>query len=96
MEGPVTTDEATWIARARSGDAAAFEALLSRYERQIYAYIYRMMGGNASVVHEGGRYGSRLGFIPIGADNAARIGIVAARHSATRRTFTLHPARVRC
>ena len=47
MEGPVTTtDEATWIARARSGDAAAFEALLSRYERQIYAYIYRMMAGN--------------------------------------------------
>ncbi len=47
MEGPVTTtDEATWIARARSGDAAAFEALLNRYERQIYAYIYRMMGGN--------------------------------------------------
>jgi len=47
VEGPVsTTDEATWIARARSGDAAAFEALLSRYERQIYAYIYRMMGGN--------------------------------------------------
>ena len=47
MEGPViTTDEATWIARARSGDAAAFEALLTRYERQIYAYIYRMMGGN--------------------------------------------------
>lgn len=47
MEGPVTTtDEAAWIARARGGDAAAFEALLNRYERQIYAYIYRMMGGN--------------------------------------------------
>ena len=47
LEGPVTTtDEATWIARARSGDAAAFEALHSRYERQIYAYIYRMMNGN--------------------------------------------------
>jgi RNA polymerase sigma-70 factor (ECF subfamily) len=47
VEGPVTTtDEAAWVARARSGDAAAFEALLTRYERQIYAYIYRMMGGN--------------------------------------------------
>lgn len=47
MEGPVTTtDDAAWIARARSGDEAAFEALLNRYERQIYAYIYRMMGGN--------------------------------------------------
>jgi len=47
VEGPVTTtDETSWIARARSGDAAAFEALLNRYERQIYAYIYRMMGGN--------------------------------------------------
>ncbi len=47
MEGPVTTtDDAAWIARARSGDAAAFEGLLIRYERQIYAYIYRMMGGN--------------------------------------------------
>jgi RNA polymerase sigma-70 factor (ECF subfamily) len=47
VEGPVTTtDEAAWIARARSGDAGAFEALLNRYERQIFAYIYRMMGGN--------------------------------------------------
>ncbi len=47
MEGPVTTtDEATWIARARSGDGAAFDALYTRYERQIYAYVYRTMNGN--------------------------------------------------
>lgn len=47
MDGPVmTTDEATWIARARSGDGAAFDALYTRYERQIYAYVYRTMNGN--------------------------------------------------
>ena len=47
MEGPVTTtDEAKWIARARGGDQAAFDALYSRYERQIYAYVYRTMNGN--------------------------------------------------
>jgi len=47
VEGPVTTtDEATWIARARSGDGAAFDALYTRYERQIYAYVYRTMNGN--------------------------------------------------
>ncbi len=48
MEGPVTTaDEVAWIERLRSGDAAAFDMLFTRYERQIYAFIYRMMGGNA-------------------------------------------------
>ena len=66
MEGPVTTtDEATWIARARSGDAAAFEALLTRYERQIYAYIYRMMGGNG-----GRRGGPDAGYLPQGVSRA--------------------------
>lgn len=53
MEGPVTTtDEAKWIERAKSGDGAAFEALMLRYERQIYSYIYRMMGGNADDAQE--------------------------------------------
>ena len=46
MEGCIamTTDEAVWVERAKQGDQAAFEALLQRYERQIYSFIYRMMG----------------------------------------------------
>jgi len=40
----VAIDETNWIARARQGDAAAFEALYQRYERRIYSFIYRMMG----------------------------------------------------
>jgi RNA polymerase sigma-70 factor, ECF subfamily len=36
--------EAAWVARARDGDQAAFEAIVQRYERQIYSFIYRMMG----------------------------------------------------
>ncbi|HMA38079.1 MAG TPA: RNA polymerase sigma factor [Chloroflexia bacterium] len=37
-------DETNWIARARQGDAAAFEAIYQRYERRIYSFVYRMMG----------------------------------------------------
>ena len=37
-------DEATWVDRAKEGDQAAFEAIFQRYERQIYGFIYRMMG----------------------------------------------------
>jgi RNA polymerase sigma-70 factor (ECF subfamily) len=40
----MTTDEAVWVERAKQGDQAAFEAILQRYERQIYSFIYRMMG----------------------------------------------------
>jgi RNA polymerase sigma-70 factor (ECF subfamily) len=40
----VAIDETNWIARARQGDAAAFEAIYQRYERRIYSFIYRMMG----------------------------------------------------
>lgn len=39
-----TTDESVWIARAKSGDQEAFEAIFQLYERQIYGFIYRMMG----------------------------------------------------
>ncbi|MHB8645685.1 MAG: RNA polymerase sigma factor [Thermomicrobiales bacterium] len=42
------THEAVWVERARHGDVMAFEALLRRYERQIYGFTYRMMGGNAA------------------------------------------------
>lgn len=42
------TPEMVWVERARKGDIAAFETLLRRYERQIYAFTYRMMGGNAA------------------------------------------------
>jgi RNA polymerase sigma-70 factor (ECF subfamily) len=37
-------DERMWIERAKAGDKAAFEAIYRRYERQIYSFIYRMMG----------------------------------------------------
>ena len=46
MEGSLvmTTEDATWVARAKAGDQAAFAALFARYERRIYAFVYRMMG----------------------------------------------------
>lgn len=37
-------DESVWISRAKSGDQEAFEAIFQLYERQIYGFIYRMMG----------------------------------------------------
>jgi RNA polymerase sigma-70 factor (ECF subfamily) len=37
-------DEKSWVARAREGDSTAFEAIYSRYERRIYAFVYRLMG----------------------------------------------------
>ena len=37
-------DESTWIDRARQGDEAAFSAIYERYERAIYALVYRLMG----------------------------------------------------
>jgi RNA polymerase sigma-70 factor (ECF subfamily) len=40
----VALDESEWLTRARTGDAAAFEAIYQRYERRIYSYIYRLMG----------------------------------------------------
>jgi RNA polymerase sigma-70 factor (ECF subfamily) len=41
------TQEMVWVQRARGGDTRAFEALLRRYERQIYGFTYRMMGNTA-------------------------------------------------
>jgi RNA polymerase sigma-70 factor (ECF subfamily) len=50
-QGPVldavVLDEATLVARARDRDVAAFETLVRRYERRIYALCLRMLGGNA-------------------------------------------------
>ena len=40
----VAIDEHGWVSKAREGDTAAFEAIYSRYERRIYAFIYRLMG----------------------------------------------------
>lgn len=37
-------DESVWISRAKAGDEEAFEAIFQLYERQIYGFIYRMMG----------------------------------------------------
>lgn len=37
-------DEAVWVDRAKQGDQAAFEAIFQRYERQIYGFIFRIMG----------------------------------------------------
>lgn len=44
MGQAVTLDEINWVERAKSGDAAGFEAILARYERQIYGFICRLMG----------------------------------------------------
>lgn len=40
----MASEEDVWIHRAKAGDQAAFEQLVFRYERQIYSFIYRMMG----------------------------------------------------
>lgn len=45
MEGTgVTADEDVLVSQAKAGDQAAFEAIVQRYERQIFAFTYRMMG----------------------------------------------------
>lgn len=47
MEGlAVAIDEKSWVARAREGDSVAFEAIYNRYERRLYAFIYRLMGNS--------------------------------------------------
>ena len=40
----MTADEDLLISQAKAGSHTAFEALVQRYERQIYAFTYRMMG----------------------------------------------------
>jgi RNA polymerase sigma-70 factor, ECF subfamily len=40
----VAIDEHSWVSKAREGDTTAFEAIYNRYERRIYAFIYRLMG----------------------------------------------------
>jgi RNA polymerase sigma-70 factor, ECF subfamily len=40
----MASEEDVWVSRAKTGDAAAFEAIVQRYERQIYNFVYRMMG----------------------------------------------------
>lgn len=42
--GVVTQHAETTLAQAKVGDHAAFEAIVLRYQRQIYAFVYRMMG----------------------------------------------------
>lgn len=44
--GALSIDEKSWIARAREGDAVAFEAIYNRYERRLYAFVYRLMGNS--------------------------------------------------
>lgn len=40
----MTAEEEVLVSQAKAGDQAAFEALVQRYERQIYSFTYRMMG----------------------------------------------------
>lgn len=40
----MASEEDVWVSRAKEGDQAAFEAIVQRYERQIYSFIFRMMG----------------------------------------------------
>src|SRR5919202_448754 len=39
-----SSEEAAWVARARTGDRGAFAEIYARYERRIYAFVYRTMG----------------------------------------------------
>ncbi|PAW80840.1 MAG: RNA polymerase subunit sigma-24 [Pedosphaera sp. Tous-C6FEB] len=41
-EAPVQPDDITLVRRAQDGDAAAFDELVRRYQRQIYGVIYHM------------------------------------------------------
>lgn len=43
-EPGVSADEDLLVSQAKAGSQTAFEALVQRYERQIYAFTYRMMG----------------------------------------------------
>ncbi|WBQ02812.1 RNA polymerase sigma factor [Kribbella sp. CA-293567] len=45
LGGMVELDEATLVARARNRDPAAFEMLVRRYQRRIYALCLRMLNG---------------------------------------------------
>jgi RNA polymerase sigma-70 factor, ECF subfamily len=40
----MASEEDVWVSQAKAGDQAAFEQLVYRYERQIYSFVYRMMG----------------------------------------------------
>lgn len=42
MAGP--NDDAVWVARCLKGDAAAFETLVRRYQRVLYAVAIRFTG----------------------------------------------------
>ena len=39
-----TLPESEWLVAARRGDPAAFEQLVSRHRRELYAHCYRMLG----------------------------------------------------
>jgi len=43
----VSDEEQSWIARSRNGDPQAFEALVLRYQKMIFALAYRMTGSEA-------------------------------------------------
>jgi RNA polymerase sigma-70 factor, ECF subfamily len=43
----VSDEEQSWIARSRKGDQQAFEALVLRYQKMIFALAYRMTGTQA-------------------------------------------------
>src|SRR6185295_19082380 len=40
-------EEQSWIARSRNGDPQAFETLVLRYQKMIFALAYRMTGSSA-------------------------------------------------
>ena len=42
LPAPATDDDATLVARCRQGDASAWQALVMRYQRLVYAIVRRM------------------------------------------------------
>lgn len=47
LKETVTDDEHDWIRQSLQGDQEAFESLVRRYQRMIYALAYRMTGSTA-------------------------------------------------
>lgn len=52
IAGGVELDEATLVARSRDRDVVAFEVLVRRYERRIYALCLRMLTGASGEAEE--------------------------------------------
>jgi len=51
-EVPGREQEMRWVARARSGDTAAFEKLYRQHSSRIYALVWRLCGGDSALAED--------------------------------------------